>query len=711
MGYASPNLEYRVRDFSPGFLDTPEEDTLPGGATPDARNADFDAVDYARRRATLKKRAGIRLQNPTAMDAAAKVDGLFEFRRTPTTAPVLIAVCNGKVKVYDNIDTFVQVGATAPFTPGNAARATSFRNNAFIHDGAAFKRYNGTDLLDPGQIAPTSVTNMSAVAPVGAGISGTFEAYDCWYDPTMDSESSPSTTTATTVLVNQARRHTKPGGAPGAQYTHWRAYVRRTDTNEANFFRAATVPVGSATFDEELSDTARRQAGAGPFTSDNDPPPGAFAILTEWNGFGIGVLINDDSFYVSKQGDLQCWNPRNRFAVKRGDGEAITAVQPFGTEILIQKGHSTHRLVGNRLPFRIEQLHSKWGNVSQEAGLEVDGLYYGWDREQGPYRTDLGARWESLVKGRIKDTLATVNRSALSDIRGVYSENEDLIRWAVPVIGNTRKRLILKYHVGFDCWLPPDDGMEYGSLCTFTPPGEALAVFMGDYWGRVYKFNSSDREGVPTGASTVGPIAVTSATANTVTVTGAAFYTTGSGLAGMSVAAKSPAGVWQFRRIASNTADTITLDTTNDNTWTTTPDSTYTLIVGGIRWYHWTPWIDFGFSEIKKILQYLFIQGKATSTSHDVTINVRFDDASATGDTRTFTFPTGSLAGVWGVMVWGVGLWGTISRRMRKARIDRSPFTVQIQFLNYHPDQPITLTQYLLTADPLPGRKSQGSGE
>lgn len=711
MGFTSPQLEYRVQDFSPGFLDTPEEDTLPGGATPDARNADFDAVDYIRRRATLKKRSGLRLQNPTAMDASAKVDGLFEFRRTPTTTPALVAVCNGKVKVFDNIDTFTQVGATAPFTAGNSARVCFFRNNAFIHDGAAMQRYDGTALLDVGQIAPTSVTNMSAVVPLGSGVTGTFEAYYVWYDPTMDSESSPSATTAPVVLLNQARQHTKPGGSPGAQYTFWRAYVRRTDTAEFNFFRAATVAIGTGTVNEELTDTARRNAGAGPYSSDNDPPPGAFAILTEWKGFGIGVLLNDDSFYVSKQGDLQGWNPRNKFPVARGDGEAITSVQKFGTDLLIQKGHSTYHLTGDRLPFGIEPLHSRWGNVSQEAGLEIDGMFYGWDRENGPYRTDTGATWQSLVRGRIAAIVATVNRSALGDIRAVYSEGEDVIRWAIPVLGTTRKRLVLKYHVGLDAWLPPDDGMEYGSFCTFTPPNEALAVFMGDYWGRVYKVNSSDREGVPTSSTVVGPLAVTSATANTVTVTGAGFYTTGSGLAGMSVAVKSPGNQWQWRRIASNTSDTLTLDTTNDNPWTTTPTTAYFVVVGGIRWYHWTPWIDFGFADIKKILQYLFVQGKAATASEDMTVVLRFDDAESTGDTRSFTFPTGALTGVWGVLIWGVGLWGATSRRMRKTRIGRSPFTVQAQFSNYYPDQPITLTQYLITGDPLPGRKAPGASQ
>lgn len=710
-GMTAPEMRQWVRDFAPGLLDTPESDRIPLGSTPDAYNADFDKVDMRNRTATLKKRSGSRLLNPTAV-ATAKWDGLFEFRRTGA-ARKLIGICNGALYEFDDVDTFNAVAGGTGFTAGNSARVAFYRNNAILHDGTQNKRYDGTSIFDLGFLKPSSVTNMTAVAPVGAGLTGTYEAYYVWYDQTMDHESSPSTITSPTVLAAQARRHTKPGGAPPTNVTHWRAYVRRTDTNEFNFFRAATVLIGTAASNEELSDTARREAGAGPYTADNDPPPGAFKILTIWKGFALGVLDADDSFYASKQGDAESWNPRYKFPVQRGDGEPITSILPFGTDVLIQKGHQTYRPTGDVLPFKLDPLHSRWGNVSQESGLEVDGKFYGWDRERGPYVTDT-VNWTSLIEGRAAQMLATVNRSALGDIRAVYDETAHVIKWAVPVIGNSRKRMIVKYHVGLQTWLPPDTGLEYGSLCNYTTTDGLLGVYMGDYWGRVFQLGSGDRDGVystSSGALAVGPVAVTSATANTATCGTATFYTGGSGLAGLPVAALSPSGAWQWRRILSNTADTITLDTTNDNPWTTTPDSTYVLIVGGIRWFHTTPWIDFGIPDLEKSLQHFYFQGKATSSSHDVEVHARFNDDEGTVTSTDFTFPTGTQSGIWGTMIWGSGLWGSTQRRVRKARVNRSPFTVQFQFTNYYPDQPITITAYGLTADAIAGRKAQGYGE
>jgi hypothetical protein len=220
--------------------------------------------------------------------------------------------------------------------------------------------------------------------------------------------------------------------------------------------------------------------------------------------------------------------------------------------------------------------------------------------------------WQSLVDGWITQLFARVNRSALGDIRAVYDETSHVIKWAVAVSGSTRKRMLFKFHVGLQTWLPPDTGLEYGSLCTFTTNAGELGVYVGDCWGRVFQMGAGDRDGVhatSSGVTAVGPIAVTSATANTVTCAGAAFPTTGAGLTGLTVAVVSSTGEWQWRRIQSNTGTAITLDTTFDTAWTTIPDTSYNVVVGGIRWYHATPWLDFGISELEKRWRHFFLQG------------------------------------------------------------------------------------------------------
>jgi hypothetical protein len=697
-GNATPDNALWANNFAAGFLDTPDTDALPTGATPEARNTWFYKVDASGAsggvRALTGKRPGSALLNPTALASGEPVD-IFEFRRA-SGAHELLAVCDGALAKWDGATAFTAIGSG--WTSGNRARCTVFRGEAYVYDGAYMRRYDGTNLKEVGSTGPASVTNMTAVAPTGGGVTGTYTAVYAWSEPAVEHYSPLSSETASLAPAAQARRHTKPGGSAPAWATHWTIFVRRTDTNELNHYHVADVAIATATYDEEVSDTARRTPAPKP--SENDPPAGAWAILQEWRGWGIGVLPSTDEFYVSRRGDLQSWHPRDKFAVARGNGELITAVRKFAKRLLVMKPHSTHELVGDRVPFEIEDFDgSAYGSVSQEAGVVVDGRLYDWDRVRGPYVTDL-ATWRPLADGRIAETVATVNLTALEHIRAVHDERNNLIVWAVPTTGSARARTLLAYHYLLDAWLAPLTGLEFRSLAAFTTSGGELGVYTGDQWGRVHQLFTGTTDSVPSG-TTSGT--VTAATTDTVTDSAAAFYTTGAGLAGLLVAVRSASsGTWQWRRIASNTATVLTLDTTNGGPWTTVPTAGDLVIVGGIEWYHWTPILDFSRPEMKKRLHYLFVGASSTTSAVELDVRMRLNSDSAQ-DTEGFEFPLGSLSGVWGTSLWGVARWGARAQRiLRKTSIERHVYAVQFQVANYLPGQPVELNTWGLTSDALP---------
>lgn len=688
-------------NFIDGWLDTPESDRLPLGATPDARNGFLYAIDKARRTAITGKRPGCRILNPTQM-AAAPVYGLWEFRRIGAD-PTLLAVCNGALHEWDGASAFTARGSG--WSAASPVRMTPHRRNAHIYDGTYMRRWDGTALYEVGFAAPTSAPGLATAA--GPGVTGTYEGYAVWYDSVTDHESSPSATATAVAFANQVRRWTKPGGAPPANVTHWRVYARRTDTNERNFYRAGTFLVAAATGDETTSDTAR--INLGPKPNENDPPPGAWASLAvAKDGYGIGILPNDDSFYVSKLGDLESWHPSDRFYVDRGANDALDGgVKVIGTTTVVFKPHQTWVLNGSKPPFALDQIHDSFGLVSPDAGLQVDGIgFFGWDRVRGPYLTDLSS-WTALGDTRINTFLETVNLvpDALRDIRCVHDERRNLVIWAVPTT-TTRRRTLLAYHYQVDAWLPPITGLEYAALCQFTDEDGRLGVYLGDYWGRVFELFSGTSDGVPTTSPTdnLRSGTVVSATASTLTVdvSTRSLYTTGSGLAGLPVAVRSPAGVWQWRRVASNTGSVLTLDTTYGAPWTTVPSAGWRFIVGGIEWYHWTPWLDLGAVEYYKLLRHLFIEAKSAGSSHELTVTGRFNSQQGAIEDFEFTFDTATDAGVWGVSLWGSALWGSIQRSIRKKIVEMRVLTAQFRFANYEPNQEIRLSRYGLSGDVVP---------
>jgi hypothetical protein len=694
-----------VEDFAAGYCDGAEPNRLPKGATPEAKNAWFHSIGLEPRRVTMGRRPGSILLNPVAMSLGDAVVGVFSYGRIGED-PVLLAVCNGRLYEWDGTDTFTELSdpfpAPAPFTAGNRVRARPYRENLILFDGTAMWRWNGTALLPVGQDAPTSAPALATAA--GPGVTGTYEGYAVWYDPVMEHESSASATSAQVAFVNQSRQWSQPTGTPDAAHTHWRVYVRRVDTSELNFYLAATDLVSAATITEAVSDAARRDPGALPNV--NDPPPDAFAVLAEWKGFGIGILPDSDEYVVSKQGDLQSYHPAHVFPVQRGSGQPLTTAQPYGEEFLLQKAHATWRLQGDAVPFTLKPVHSEYGNVSGNSAMEVNGLYYAWDREKGPYVTDTSS-WRALASGRVTRVLRTLTRDALGDIQIGHDETNRIVFWAIPVNGSSRLRVILPYQYELGSWLPPMTGLEWHSFTTFPDATrDTTMLIAGDQWGRVYQLFTGDREGVPTtNPMTTLTGTVEAATDSTLTDSTASFYTDGDGLAGMPVAVKSPAGVWQWRRIASNTATVLTLDTIDDAPFSPVPSVGDTYYVGGIEWYFWTAVQDDGDPFLEKRMYHLYVEALALDQDTVLTVQARYNSERVPGTDLDFLFAIGAGA-IWGESLWGEALWGASSQQPAKRQLEKTARSAQFRFSNFVPDERIVVTAWAWTDDPQPRRRA-----
>jgi len=106
----------------------------------------------------------------------------------------------------------------------------------------------------------------------------------------------------------------------------------------------------------------------------------------------------------------------------------------------------------------------------------------------------------------------------------------------------------------------------------------------------------------------------------------------------------------------------------------------------------------------KKTGGYLFLQGRATSSQHVVTVQGRFNDNAVGVEPIDVDIPTATTGGVFGTAIWGVSLFGSSNRAMKKKRIDRSFFSVQFTLSNPYPDQPVEVTAFGFTGDLVAGQ-------
>lgn len=706
MSFLQPSIPIGTRSWADGFLDTPESDTLPAGAIVDGRNAWFHKVDTngSRRRATIGKRPGSRLLSREST-RAAKVDGLVAFTREAAAPELLAKIDQFWYRLEP--DRFLNGIGTSGWIAGNVGRAELFENQAFLYDSGGSKQalYDGTTVRDVGFAKPTGVTNMTAGAATGGGVTGTYSAKYTWFDQDHGHESSiTDDATASLAITAQARVHTKPSGSPPANVTHWRIYVRREDTSEAYWMRVGTVPIADATFAEEIRDAARKDKA--PLPSENDPPTATFAVAVAFKGHFIGFPAGSAAMHVSKQGDCEAYNPAHVFKVGAGDGQPVRAARIYGTQCIIQKPGRTYQLVGSTLPFDIEPVHTGWGSVSQDATIEIEGRLYAWDRSKGPYWTDL-QNWVSLVDGTVENTITRVSRPYAADIRVAHDERNNLIVWAVPMDGQSRKRVLLAYHYGLGAWLPPITGLEYASLAFFQANDGTQRLVAGDHYGQLWSLFEGRRDAPATGTISG---AVTAATADTLTDSTATFYAGGSvGLAGVSVAIRHPAtGIWEWRRIASNTTTELTLDTTHGTAWSEIPAEGTPYIIGGIEWWQLTPWLDGGAPLVRKAAHWLDLQWTPNRDDTDIEIALAFDDNSADVEPRSLDMTATTGQARWDEATWDTATWATTTRRARKLRIGRTFESVQMRLAHYEPDHDVVITGFTIGADALVRRTVTG---
>ena len=180
-------------------------------------------------------------------------------------------------------------------------------------------------------------------------------------------------------------------------------------------------------------------------------------------------------------------------------------------------------------------------------------------------------------------------------------------------------------------------------------------IYWGSYDALVYKYQDTDLNDVDVG--TTSPVTFTVDAVNTYTTAtasglivlydSAVSMTTGA-LVGAPIKLVGGTGSTQINTIADNTTTGIIVT----DTFSTTPDTTTTLEVGGIDSYYTTKWYHFGTPTRIKHFGEVYFWSDADSAS-TINLSYAFDFQSDISTIAT------SLAGGIVSAVWGTGLWGT----------------------------------------------------
>lgn len=639
--------------------------------------------------AVVATRPGCIMMNATKAPGGGTVLAQYNFRRylNGFTPYHMVVLATGRLMVMnDSNGSLADADSTSlmPFTAGEYYPDAQVANNCiFIVNGHENVKFNGTNVQGVGITRPSAPTVVDS--GVAGNPNGTYDFAITYYNSVTGQESSRSEYNSVTVASKKITVSWANSSDP--QVDTVRVYVRK-GTLSGSFFRCITGVTPAVNADGgytsattsttvDITDTQiNALLNLAPNTTENDPPPVLDRIrLHQGRLFGVDPTDPSTLLFgkLSTEG-IESFDPSFAIPVAPKDGDRIMALESANEMLLILKERSIHVLVGTYPDWELRLLTNEVGTSSHLSVITVSNITYFWSNF-GPVSLVVGQAPVLLGQGLIDNILDqdNINYDLLSTITVGFDEVNLRLLWSLPSITSTRNDFLLPYNINIGAFESSKwDVMDVASIGRVVDVNGKNQLYYGDYNGRIFRYSlSTYTDGVPSGTTSGNGTAFGS---NTLTDSGAAFFTGGDGLAQLYVYLRDANGAnLQRKRIGSNTATILTLD--SGVTWDITPDATWEYVIAGPDFQFDFGWNDLGASFWKKRYEFLYIDIVPSASESTVFVDF-FTNMNDTTIVKSLSFTPDTSGAVWDVDTWDDGLWGggdaILHERIRVGAVGRS---------------------------------------
>jgi hypothetical protein len=325
--------------------------------------------------------------------------------------------------------------------------------------------------------------------------------------------------------------------------------------------------------------------------------------------------------------------------------------------------------------------------------VDPAGVAYWWSPQVGPVAWVPGSEPVDIGKTLIEDTISqdVLDFSQAGNVAAALFMRNNLILWAVAEKNRegepsaTRNNLLFPFNYKTKRWVSDQwNPIDVASMAVFEDANANPHVHLGGYFGQTFRLWDGDNDGVFEGTLSG---TVTGATSTTLTDSTATFDTTGAGLKGRYLYVKDTTGNIQRRRIGSNTATVLTLDT--GLTFSITPNTNFTYVIGGIQWEWDLYWSLFGAPFHKKRLAFFYAQFKTPTAATKVDVEI-FKNYSSS-PTRTIELTVNPGGAIWDSSLWDSSRWASEAAQNFRKRMGLSAVAVKLRFKNSNANEPLLL--------------------
>lgn len=516
------------RDWSNGVNNSLRAEELPENASPRGLNSALVAVSLDK--AVVGKRRGANLVLPYALYEAdnttlAQFTSIFQFSYydgaegalepsflTTTKSGVLNSIDLLDKEHTEITDTFLTADTPNPIW-------AQLENAAYVANGTDQKKIiNLSGTLTPqrhGIVAPTKATSnavsdgdfFAEATSGGAMTASTWDVLLTYYNSNTNHESSPSDWFTLSVGSSGRILVTFDETPADTQITHVRVYMRKQGV-QTQFLRLQAWQFAITDSPQYFGtaadiDTALMLTYA-PDVGSNDPPPSTTLGWVVHNSRLFGwdaqnVYWSD----ISEDGpEPESFRAENYQPVAPNDGSIITSCHVANDNVLvIFKDNSMFGLFGSDpTTAELRSIDPTLGCIAPNSVVTIEGYTYWWSR-LGPVKwAGPGAAPEQIGYSLLGATTAPSNvfyENAHNIVAAADSTRQKII-FAFPTADEpTYNNLMIAYSYRLNVWETSGwDPFDVSCINICKCENNRLNVYMGGYFGKIYKWWVSDVDGI-----------------------------------------------------------------------------------------------------------------------------------------------------------------------------------------------------------------------
>lgn len=249
-------------------------------------------------------------------------------------------------------------------------------------------------VLQDGTVANVGMANPAAPTTAlgsATGLTGTYDYIVTWEDA-YGNESGPSPISTARTPANQKIDVSQPASPP-TEAAYWNIYRRKTSANQAQHYFVTRLAIGTATYNDNVADSAVSLLRIPPKQSIGAPPAANFVADHTGRMYYLFVKVGSDTYptrvYYSQVNAHEQVGSNDWFYVGKDDSEYITGGWQYSSNLIIFKERSLYKTIGDPIDpgFDIDTISKSIGCVAHQTIKELEGRLV-WLADEGFYAYD-----------------------------------------------------------------------------------------------------------------------------------------------------------------------------------------------------------------------------------------------------------------------------------------------------------------------------------